>query len=261
MEGMRKVSRVEHAARQFVLKNVVPAGLRVARGASSVAETRFRRSFAVERNVRGSGLEIGAAAAPAVVPIGCNVKYVDKYPASSLRDDPELKGLLVRDPDILDSAEELSTVATDSQDFVLAFSLLEHVQDALGTIATFHRVTRSGGTIVISVPDKRRYGPDQQRPLTEFEHFVRDYREGPEWSRAEHFREVGRIRQGLEGDELERFVAAKTAIDAHTHFHVWDPESFMLFLLNGKKVIGCGYELKEFAAYGHETLAVLGVSK
>jgi SAM-dependent methyltransferase len=258
---MRSISPLEHTARLAVLQYVAPAVVRGVRLAGRLAETRMRRSFAVETHVRGSGIEIGAAATPALVPLGCKVTYVDKYPGSVLRADAELHGLTVRDPDIVDSAETLSTLADDSQDFVLAFSLLEHVQDALGAIRSFVRVTRSGGTIVVSVPDKRRYGPDRERPLTTFEHFERDFREGPEGSKADHFREVGQIRRKLEGAELERFVAEQLSTDAHTHFHVWDPESFVEFLLRGKRVLQLDYELKEFASYGHEVLVVLKVHK
>jgi SAM-dependent methyltransferase len=229
--------------------------------ASLAAATRVRRSFAIERHVRGSGIEVGAGAAPALVPLGCQVKYVDKYPGSRLRDDPHLSGLGMQNPDIIDSAETLATVPADSQDFVLAFSLLEHVQDALGTIAAFHRVTKAEGHIVVSIPDKRHYGPDRHRPLTEFSHFERDYREGPEWSRQDHFLEVGRICRGLQGEELDRFASELIALDAHTHFHVWDPESFLAFLLEGKRVLGIGYEIVEFASYEHECLTVLRVHK
>jgi SAM-dependent methyltransferase len=258
---MRKISPLEHAARLVVLQRIAPAAVRAVRSVGKLAETRMRRSFAAESHVRGAGIEIGAAATPALVPLGCQVRYVDKYGVDVLRSDPELKGLTVRAPDVIDSAETLSTFADDSQDFVLAFSLLEHVQDALGTIASFCRVTRAGGSLVLSVPDKRKYGPDRERPLTHFEHFERDYRDGPQWSHADHFREVGRIRQGLAGPELERFVAERVANDAHTHFHVWDPESFLDFLLRGKHVLGIGYEVVQFAAYGHEALVVLKVHK
>jgi SAM-dependent methyltransferase len=260
-QPMRRISGLEHAARYLVLRHAAPACLRLASAASALAPTRFRRSFAIERHVRGRGLEVGAAATPATVPIGTTVTYVDKYSAETLRADPELKGLTVRAPDVLDSAETLSSFEDDSQDFVLGFSLLEHVQDALGSIGTFHRVCRDGGSIIISVPDKRHYGPDRERPLTTLEHFVRDYKEGPAWSRADHFREVGRIRRGLSGAELEGWVAASVANDAHTHFHVWDPDSFLRFLLEGKTVLGRNYDIREFASYGHELLAVLTVIK
>lgn len=261
IRAMRRISRIEHGARYFVLRHAAPTCLRLVSAASSLANTRFRRSFAIERHVRGRGLEVGAAASPATIPLGTRVTYVDKYSLETLREDPELSGLTVRAPDVLDSAETLATFEDDSQDFVLGFSLFEHVQDALGTLGAFHRVCRNGGSVVISVPDKRHYQPDRERPVTTFDHFVRDYEEGPAWSRADHFREVGRMVQGLHGAELERFVADSVARDAHTHFHVWEPDSFLGFLLQGKAILKRDYDIREFASYGHELLTVLTVRK
>ena len=115
--------------------------------------------------------------------------------------------------------------------------------------------------LVISVPDKRHYTPDRRRPLTTFEHFERDYREGPEWSRLDHFLEVGRLSRGLEGKELEQYASELVAIDAHTHFHVWDPDSLLKFLMAARGVLELRYEIVEFASYQHEALAVLRIQK
>src|SRR5262245_42405349 len=89
---MRRISRVEHAARQLALRTITPICLDVADRTTRLAETRFRRSFAIQRHVRGDGIEVGAAAAPALVPLRARVKYVDKY---DVRGDPELAGLAI----------------------------------------------------------------------------------------------------------------------------------------------------------------------
>jgi len=258
---MRRISGFEHRARKFVLKKLAPRGLRLLERAGRMAETRVRRSFAIQRHVSGAGIEVGAGPAPAIVPLGCKVYYVDKYDANVLRADPELRGISIADPDLKDTAEELVSIASDSQDFVLAFSLLEHVEDVLGTLKNFHRVTKSGGAIVVSVPDKRYYGPDRARPITPFEHFVRDHVEGPASSRADHFREVAELTLGLSAPDVARFVANSIENDASTHFHVWDAETFLNFLMQAKSVLRIQYEVAEFASYGHESLAVLRVAK
>lgn len=258
---LRHVSSLEHRVRQLVLRTVMPVCLEATQRASHLAETRFRRAFATQRHIKGHGIEVGAAATPAFVPYGVAMTYVDKYGLDALRSDPDLRRLPVRAPDIISSAERLEGIPSDSQDFVLAFSVLEHVQDVLGSLAAFHRVTRHNGSIILSIPDKRRYGPDQTRCVTPFDHVVRDYREGPAWSLADHYREIGVVRRNLSGEALNRFVASQLETDAHTHFHVWDPESFLHMLLSGRRIIGAHYEILEFASYGHETLAVLNVCK
>src|SRR5687767_14257185 len=85
-----RISRREYLARQLVLRRVVPHGLRALAWLANRARTRVRRSFAIQRHVRGEGLEIGAAVSPSVVPVACSVRYVDKFEATVLREDPEL---------------------------------------------------------------------------------------------------------------------------------------------------------------------------
>ena len=225
------------------------------------AETRMRRSLPIQRYCHGAGVEIGAAASPAIVPFGVKVGYVDKYPLDVISADPELTGLVPVTPDFICSAEKLEELDDQSQDFVLAFSLLEHVQDPIGALESFVRVTKDGGVAILTVPDKRKYKPDQKRPLTTFDHLLRDYEEGPAWSLECHLRESALLHIGMSEAEAEEFVVQTKAMDGHTHFHVWDPASFMSFVHRTKDRLGLPVELLEFAQYGHETLVVLRVDR
>lgn len=231
--------------------------VRWARQVAFVRETRMRRAYAVDRYCRGEGIEIGAAASPAIVPPGARVRYVDKYPYDVIAADPELAGLRPVTPDLVTSGDRLEGVPNESQDFVLAFSLLEHVQDPLGAFAAFARVLRPGGVIVCSVPDKTKYRPDRERPLTTLEHLLRDHREGPEGAREGHFRECGALHLGLRGEALERYVREGLAGDAHCHFHVWDGPSFLRFVLFAIDELRLPIQVVEFATYGHESMCVL----
>src|SRR5687768_2343103 len=111
---MRRISNAEHTIRQLLLRKVAPACVGAIHWASGFAETRFRRTFATQRHVRGAGIEVGAAATPALIPSGASVKYVDKYGIDVLKADPELRGLTIRPPDIIASAEKLETLADNS---------------------------------------------------------------------------------------------------------------------------------------------------
>lgn len=256
----REISLLETRLRQRLVRGIVgPLFLRGVGRLVFGAETRMRRSLPIERHCNGCGIEIGAAASPALVPLGVRVRYVDKYPHDVISADPELAGLEAVRPDVVCSAEKLEAIGDDSHDFVLAFSLLEHVQDPIGALASFTRVTRPGGTIIVSVPDKRFYGPDKGRPLTPFEHLRSDYERGPEWSREAHFRESGELVRGLEGEQLEAHVRELMDADGHTHFHVWDADSFLEFVQRTRRELSLPYELVEYAQYGHETLCVLRV--
>src|SRR4051794_26979239 len=107
---MRPIGSAEYKARQFLVRHAAPLGFRLVSAASNMAQTRIRRTLVVERYARGSGLEVGAGAAPAIVPRGARVTYVDKYPIEFLRSDPELSHLNLRAPDVVAPAETLGPI-------------------------------------------------------------------------------------------------------------------------------------------------------
>lgn len=256
----RQISAREVRLRQLALKNIAPLVFGATHELVKRAESRMRRTAAVQRYVRGRGLEIGAAASPSVVPLGCHVTYVDKYPYEVLVADPELARLHITAPDILASAEHLEGVAPRSQDFVIAFSMIEHAQSPLHMLETLCRVTRPGGAIILSAPNKDHYHPDQARALTTFDHLISDYVEGPEVSYEAHLYESGSTHHGLSGDALEAFVARLKREDGHTHFHVWNADTFLDMIVRAKEYLQLPVTLKEFATYGHETLVVWRVN-
>ncbi len=259
---MGRISRANFLLRQAVLNYAAPYGLRAITRMTGLAETRARRSAAVERYCRGTGIEIGAAVNPAIVPVGTEVLYVDRFDEGHIEADPDLAGYDSVKTDIQTDAETLDAIGDDSYDFVLAFSLLEHVEDVLGSLKNFNRVCRDGGHIIVSIPDKRYYTPDRDRPLTSFAHFKKDYKDGGASSRTDHFRENGKYARKLSGAALEEYV--QSSIDdpmKHTHFHVWNGQTFLDTILKARDVLKLNYQVVEFAQYGHEALAVLSVHK
>jgi SAM-dependent methyltransferase len=243
-------------ARGAVAMRIVPNVLRSQIALTRGFEVRMRRTEAVARYAHGHGLELGAAATPAAVPVGVKVTYVDKYGLEDLATDPELAGLKIRPPDVLDSAEELKSFASDSEDFVIAFTVMEHVQDVIAMFAAATRVLKPGGAFIFTAPNRDRYDYDADRRLTDFAHFVRDYEEGPEVSIDEHYREAGSVYNGLEGDELERWVRVEIKKGGHTHFHVWTSGTFFDFVLRARDYLKGAFEVVELAAYGNECLVV-----
>ncbi|MEO8548142.1 MAG: methyltransferase domain-containing protein [Sphingomicrobium sp.] len=242
--------------RNLVAMRVVPNLLRAQSGLTGGFEARMRRTEAVVRYARGHGLELGAAATPAAVPLGVKVTYVDKYGLEELAADPELKGLKIRPPDVLDSAEELTTFAAGSVDFVIAFTVMEHVQDVIAMFAAATRVLKPGGHFIFTAPNRDRYDHDAGRQLTSFDHFVRDFVEGPHVSVHDHYREAGAAYHGLSGAELDAWAKQGVASGGHTHFHVWTAATFMDFVLRTRALLDDAFEVVELTAYGNECLVV-----
>ena len=147
------------------------------------------RDYLAIKYLRGSGIEIGALGSPLPVPYGAQVKYVDRLSVKDLRSEyPQLKNSAFVEVDIIDDGQTLTKVPSDSCDFVIANHFLEHCENPLGALVTFLRVLKRKGVLYMAVPDKRCTF-DEGRPVTALQHIVKDYQEGPAWSRQQHFKE------------------------------------------------------------------------
>ena len=176
----------------------------------------------------GDGIEIGALHNPLKVSEKARVRYLDRMPVDDLRRQyPELAKENLVDVDIVDDGEHLTTVADESQDFVIANHFVEHSQNPLLAIANMFRVLKVDGVLYIALPDKR-YSFDVGRPVTSLDHLKRDFEEGPEWSRKGHFEEWAWLVSKLENpEEREKLVNKLMAMDYSIHFHVWSQKEMI----------------------------------
>jgi SAM-dependent methyltransferase len=172
--------------------------------------------------IRGEGIEIGALHNPLRVAPWAKVRYVDRMTVADLRRQyPELQGKKLVPVDIVADGELLESVDDASQDFVIANHFLEHCQNPLQGLENMFRVLRPEGILYLALPDKR-YTYDRERPLTLLEHLLRDYREGPDWSRRGHFEEWVRLVIGVDNPEdAGRQVEELMAMNYSIHYHVW----------------------------------------
>jgi GT2 family glycosyltransferase/predicted SAM-dependent methyltransferase len=213
------------------------------------------RHFVAGLYLHGEGIEIGALHAPMVVGRGVRVRYVDRMSVAELRRQyPELDDKALVEPDIIDNGERLERIGDASQDFVIASHFLEHCQDPIGTVAAMLRVLRPGGVLYLAVPDKR-YTFDRRRPVTPFAHLLRDYREGPAWSKAAHFEEWATLAE----DEHIKGRSAETlmAIDYSIHFHVWTQSEVLELLARLQTELAFEFDVETVVANAIEVIAVL----
>lgn len=190
--------------------------------------SRLDREAVAAHYVKGTGIEIGALHNPLKVPAGTTVHYVDRMPVAELRKQyPELASYDLVEPDIIDNGEKLTTVGEATQDFVIANHFIEHCENPIDTLMNFVRVLKKDGILFMCVPDKR-YTFDNERPVTPFEHLVRDYTEGPGWSRAGHFREwVRYVEHVTKASEAEARVRQLIDTNYSIHYHVWSQAEMM----------------------------------
>jgi SAM-dependent methyltransferase len=189
----------------------------------------IRRGVA-EGSIAGHGIELGALHSPFPVPKQARVEYVDHLTTPQLRAEyPELADLPLVEVDRVDDGERLATVADGSQDFVIASHFLEHCEDPVRTLEAHLRVLRPGGVVLLALPD-RRHSVDRHRDATTLEHLVADHEQGPEASRAGHYRDWALLVDlplgNIGADEVDAHAARLQERSYSIHFHCWTDEEF-----------------------------------
>jgi len=185
-------------------------------------EDLLRRRTIASSYLRGDGLEIGALHNPLKVPPTARVRYVDRMGVADLRREyPELSRERLVDVDILDDGETLASVGDATQDFVIANHFLEHCENPVGAVRNMLRVLKEGGVLYLAIPDKR-YTFDRDRPVTPIEHLMRDFQEGPAWSRRAHYEEWTRLVNKITDTTLARREIDSLIVKRYPiHFHVF----------------------------------------
>ncbi|MEG5159461.1 methyltransferase domain-containing protein [Microcoleus sp. AT3-A2] len=207
--------------------------------------------------LKGEGIEVGALHAPLQVPDSVKVHYVDRMSVSDLRKQyPELATVNLVEADIVDNGETLSSIADNSWDFAIANHMIEHCQNPIGALENFLRVIKPGGLVYMGVPDKR-YTFDIDRPLTSLDHLIRDYKEGPEWSKLGHYEEYVRLVDKTPEEQVAARMQLLLDIDYSIHFHVWTSETFPEMLAYCQQNLSSSFEIELFQENSGEMIMIL----
>jgi predicted SAM-dependent methyltransferase len=218
-----------------------------------------RRRAVSARYLSGDGVEIGALHYPLWVdPARARVRYVDRLTVPELRQQyPELAAYELARVDVVDDGETLATFADGSLDFIVGNHMLEHCENPLGAMRAHLAKVRAEGVLYYAVPDKR-FSFDLERPLTPWEHLVRDDREGPAGSRRAHFEEWARLVNRHEtAEDIEANVAVLLEMNYSIHFHVWDEQTFASFLTGAGAYLADSFRVELLERNETELLTVL----
>jgi SAM-dependent methyltransferase len=120
-----------------------------------------------------------------------------------------------------------------SQDFVIASHLLEHLANPIGMLDEIHRVLRPGGVALVLLPDKR-FTFDRTRQVTTLDHLIAHYEDGVTEVDDEHIIEF--IAETESADEFAAKVTNATPEDRGAliaihrrrsiHAHCWTETDF-----------------------------------
>ncbi len=155
---------------------------------------------------------------------------------------------------IVDDGETLVTIGDATQDFVIANHFIEHCENPLLTFQNLFRVLKPAGILFMAVPDKR-FTFDTDRPSTTLDHVLRDFSEGPEWSRRQHYEEWSRLVNKRTGPEIEEEVKKHLASAYSIHFHVWSGPELLELVEALRRIVR--FELELFLRNGIESVIVL----
>ena len=217
----------------------------------------FRRFFA-NRYLQGNGIEVGALNHPLEVPTSAQVKYVDRMSVPDLKEHyPNLADVDLVAVDIIDNGEFLGTLENETQDFVIANHFIEHCQNPILTIENLLRVIKKDGILYLAVPEKRTCF-DCDRPVTSIEHLLKDYQQGPEWSRQNHYEEwIELVEKETDETKAKWMVKELMRRDFSIHFHVWTSADFVDFLLTLKHQLGFPLILEKIFDNGNELITII----
>jgi SAM-dependent methyltransferase len=188
------------------------------------------------RYLHGDGIEIGALNQPMLPLNDTRVRYVDSKPIEVLHDSHVGLGFM-QPPDIIADFESLCGIADSSQNFVIANHVLEHLENPLAALSSTARVLVPGGVAFIALPDKERTF-DRLRQVTTLKHLIRDFEDGPHWSRRAHYvdwaQNVERCKPAMLRDRVAELERARADI----HFHVWDAPAMATLFAHAEGMTG-----------------------
>lgn len=214
------------------------------------------RDYLAKTYLAGEGIEIGALHNPLPVPENARVKYVDRLSAADLRKHyPELASYNLVEPDIIEDGELLTSISEASQDFVISSHLLEHCQNPLSAFSQWFRVLKPGGIMYLAVPDMR-FTFDKNREPTSADHILRDYREGPEWSEYQHYKDWV-IQNDPANPELEVQANHLRQQRYSIHFHAWGQLEILEFMVLLQKELNLHFDVLAFFQNEIEVIFIL----
>ncbi|MEP7370253.1 MAG: methyltransferase domain-containing protein [Dermatophilaceae bacterium] len=201
------------------------------------------------RTLVGTGLELGPGESPFPLTLGgATARYVDRWSTEdNARLFREVEATRFSEPNFLVdlNKDRLSAFDDESQDFVIASHILEHLVEPLGQLADIHRVLRPGGTLLIFLPD-RRHTFDRARQPTPLQHLVDEYDQGVTELDEAHLDEFIQNVPEDWGDAAPPRDRAEQ-LDRHRqrsiHVHCWSEDEFAEVLAHQIRHMGLGWEL------------------
>ena len=218
----------------------------------------------------GSGVEIGALAAPLKLPRNASAKYIDiATREESIRKFPELNPNDIVKVDYISNGFTLAGVPSSQFDFLIANHVLEHSPDPIGTLVQWHRVLKPRGMLFVALPTLEDCF-DCGRQLTPYQHMLDDYEIACKGRFSElvernksHYREWLAVsepailkRPALPPDQAEKRIQEMADKQEEIHFHTFNMESVKEVFSRLSTTILPGLGIMEIVADRNEIIII-----
>lgn len=207
-----------------------------------------------KKYIRWSWIEIWAGWNPLSVSKWVKVKYVDYLPNKTLQEINQVfKIYKTVHIDYVCDANDLTSLWANSQDFIIANHVFEHLKNPLKSLQSRYFILKNNWIVFLTVSDKRKTF-DKHREITSLDHIVDDYNNPSDKKDFDHFLQFAPIsleekfkKNNFTYDEIEKEAGKLLKINYSIHYHVflenivrdiieyWDKHKIFHFFIIDKK--------------------------
>ena len=131
----------------------------------------------------------------------------------------------------ISEAVDISSVRSETYDFVLSSHSIEHVANPLKAINEWKRILKDGGLMLLVVPHKDKTF-DHNRPVTSLDHLVKDLENDVAEDDLTHLPEILELHDLMQSPEVDDYESFKKRSQDNyfnrcLHQHVFDTKLFM----------------------------------
>lgn len=213
---------------------------------------------AIAAALSGSGIEVGPGhwafpTPPAVMRVAYVSRLLPEDERRLFPEVPEEHAFMPVDVVADIDHDGLKAFADDSQDFVIASHVVEHLAAPIWGLSEFLRVVRPGGHVVLVLPD-RRLTFDRHRAATSVEHLLSEHALGIREIDDVHLRD---FLANVEGDLDPSPEALRVRRERRIHAHCWTEPEFRELLSVLQNALGFGFAIED--AYDAEAPGGTGI--
>lgn len=229
-------------------------------------KTKHKRKELLYKYIKWYGIEIWWFDNPA--PINkkiANVKYVDYLNEENLiKTYPHLKDRKIQKLDYICKADNLDSIESNSQDFIIANHLFEHLENPIKALLERYRTTKDWGLIFLTIPDKRKTS-DEKRKRTTLEHIISDYISPSEERDRNHYIDYAWVYIS-DFDQIHKEAQRLKATNNSIHYHVFVEEDVLSIIERCNQNTDTNFTVKHIkhttkSPADNEFIIILQVSK